>query len=143
MYFKRHYNALKMSELFLVKHLNRKHKKLHLQCTYAKKGRYVVFLLTNLPIYMYKCLQYNCRRPFMNTFKYWTKKIPKKQFCKLTGFATMAYPILLILTSFSSSKILIRLPSIAIMRSFTKPESVRMAFDVVMFEKLAKSSRDK
>ena len=43
------------------------------------------------------------------------------------------YPILLIFFSFSSSMILI----------LAKLESVRMAFEVVIFDKLAKSSRER
>ena len=53
------------------------------------------------------------------------------------------YPILLIFFSFSSSMLLIFLPSIVINLSVAKLESVRMAFEVVIFDKLAKSSRER
>ena len=53
------------------------------------------------------------------------------------------YPILLIFFSFSSSMILIFLPSMVISFSVAKLDNVRMAFDVVMFDKLAKSSRER
>ena len=52
-------------------------------------------------------------------------------------------PILLIFLSFSSSISLIFLPSIIISFSEAKFESVRMAFDVVMFDRFAKSSRER
>ena len=49
----------------------------------------------------------------------------------------------LTLISLSSSMILIFLPSIEMMRSLTKFDKVRIAFEVVILEKLAKSSRAK
>ena len=55
---------------------------------------------------------------------------------------TFFYPILLIFFSFSSSIILIFLPSIVINFSVAKLDKVRIAFEVVMFDKLAKSSRE-
>ena len=53
------------------------------------------------------------------------------------------YPILLIFFSFSSSMILILRPSMVINFSVAKLDNVRMAFEVVMLDKLAKSSLDK
>ena len=55
----------------------------------------------------------------------------------------LVYPILLIFFSFSSSMILIFLPSMVISFSVAKLDSVRMAFDVVMFDRFAKSSRER
>ena len=54
-----------------------------------------------------------------------------------------SYPILLIFFSFSSSMILIFLPSMVISFSVAKLESVRIAFEVVIFDKFAKSSRER
>ena len=51
--------------------------------------------------------------------------------------------ILLIFFSFSSSMILIFLPSMVISFSVAKLESVRIAFEVVIFDKFAKSSRER
>ena len=45
--------------------------------------------------------------------------------------------------SFSSSMILIFLPSMVISFSVAKLESVRIAFEVVIFDKFAKSSRER
>ena len=53
------------------------------------------------------------------------------------------YPILLIFLSLSSSINLIFRPSIAIIRSATNVDNVRIALDVVIFERLAKSSRER
>ena len=53
------------------------------------------------------------------------------------------HPILLIFFSLSSSIILIFLPSMVINRSVAKLESVRMALEVVIFDKLARSSRER
>ena len=55
----------------------------------------------------------------------------------------LVYPILLIFFSFSSSMILIFLPSMVISFSVAKLDKVRMALDVVMFDKFAKSSRER
>lgn len=52
-------------------------------------------------------------------------------------------PSLDIFCSFSSEIIFIFLPSTAIIRSSTNPASVRMAFEVVMFESPARSSRER
>lgn len=52
-------------------------------------------------------------------------------------------PILEIWFNLSSSINLIFRPSMAIIFSAAKLDKVRMAFDVVMFDRLAKSSRDK
>lgn len=53
------------------------------------------------------------------------------------------YPILLILFNFSSSISLILRPSMMMSFSAAKLDRVRMAFDVVMFDRLAKSSRER
>ena len=53
------------------------------------------------------------------------------------------YPILLIFLSFSSSMILIFRPSMVISRSVAKLDNVRMALEVVIFDRLAKSSRER
>ena len=53
------------------------------------------------------------------------------------------YPILLIFLSFSSSMILIFLQSMVIRRSVANCDKVRMAFEVVMFDRLARSSRER
>ena len=53
------------------------------------------------------------------------------------------YPILLIFLSFSSSMILIFRPSTVIRCSAANCDRVRMAFEVVMFDKFAKSSRER
>ena len=53
------------------------------------------------------------------------------------------YPILFIFSRFALSMIFIFFPSIAIIFSWAKAERVRMAFEVVIFDKLAKSSRAK
>ena len=53
------------------------------------------------------------------------------------------YPLLLIFFSFSSSMILILRPSMVINRSVANCDNVRMALEVVMFDKLARSSRER
>ena len=53
------------------------------------------------------------------------------------------YPILLIFLSLSSSMILILRPSTVISFSVENNDNVRMALEVVMFDKLAKSSRER
>ncbi len=50
-------------------------------------------------------------------------------------------PYLLILRNWASLMIFMRRPSTTTSRSVTKVDSVRMALLVVMFERLAKSSR--
>lgn len=54
-----------------------------------------------------------------------------------------AYPILDIFSNLSSDMILIFRPSIAMIFSEAKLVNVRMALEVVMLERLAKSSRDR
>ena len=51
--------------------------------------------------------------------------------------------LLLIFLSFSSSMILIFRPSMVISRSVAKLDNVRMALEVVIFDRLAKSSRER
>ena len=53
----------------------------------------------------------------------------------------VVYPNLLMFRSMVSFTILMRRPSTVRMRSWTNDDSVRMALDVVMFERLAMSSR--
>ena len=55
-------------------------------------------------------------------------------------FHPQVYPILLIFFNFSSSMSLIFRPSIIISFSAAKLDKVRMALDVVMLERLARSS---
>ena len=54
-----------------------------------------------------------------------------------------AYPNLLILSSRLASRIFIFRPSIAITFSLAKVDNVRMAFEVVIFDKLAMSSLER
>ena len=55
----------------------------------------------------------------------------------------LSYPILLIFFSFSSSMILIFLPSIVISLSVANCDKVRIAFEVVILERFARSSRER
>ena len=62
---------------------------------------------------------------------------------QLTCGGINCYPILLIFFSFSSSMILILRPSMVINRSVANCDKVRIALEVVMFDKFAKSSRER
>ena len=85
---------------------------------------------------------------FWNMFLY-IKSKPPIHFCYLVSEVCCyicrptCQPILLIFFSFSSSISFIFLPSMIISFSEAKFESVRIAFEVVMFDRFARSSRER